>query len=370
VQLYLGKTLAAMLPPLLAAYLGITVYLIGLAVTIGWYPSLTLLAQILSLTTIQALVMVAGAVVISAQTTSVRAANLLASFIIIPMAILVQGESLIMFWGQYQVLWWVIFGLGLITVVLVRMGVRLFNREELLGKDLDEINLKAIGRTFAGAFVGQGRGKGLLGWYRLEVGPTVRRMLLPAGLLAAALGVALAIGFRYAAIYQLPLDGVHLGDVTANFDRNLAQLGLVSAGGAAWVFTTNLRALALATGVGIFSFGVLAVVLLMVPLALTGYFAGQVALIGLSPAQFFAAFILPHGVFEITAAVLIGAAILRLGASVFAPPPGMSLGDSWLRALADWAKVAMGVVVPLLIVAALAEVFLTPVMVRLVLGGL
>jgi len=136
------------------------------------------------------------------------------------------------------------------------------------------------------------------------------------------------------------------------------------------VLTTNLRALAIATGAGIFSLGVLAVVLLMIPLALSGYFAGQVALLGLSPAQFFAAFVLPHGVFEITAAVLIGAAILRLGVSILAPPRGKTLGEGWLLALADWAKIAVAVAVPLLVVAALAEVFLTPLVVRLVLGGL
>jgi ABC-type transport system involved in multi-copper enzyme maturation permease subunit len=83
-QLYLGKTLAAMIPPLMAAYLGITVYLAGLYFFKDWTPPLTLLALVLVLTTAEALVMVSGAVVLSSQTTSVRAANLLASFIIIP----------------------------------------------------------------------------------------------------------------------------------------------------------------------------------------------------------------------------------------------------------------------------------------------
>src|SRR5258708_1291777 len=253
-----------------------------------WHQDVILLIQIITLTRIQALVMVAGAVVISTQTTSVRAANLLASFIIIPMAILVQGESLIMFWAQYNVLWWVILGLVLVTLVLVRMGVRLFNREELLGRDIDEINLKAGWRTFADA-----------------------------------------------SVYRLPLVAGSLGGVEANFNHNLAELSFVSAGGAAWVFFTNLRALVIATLLGIFSFGVLGVVLLMVPLALTGFFAGQVALIGLSPLQFFAAFILPHGVFEITAAVLEGAAILRLGASGISPPGGKTLSGGWLIAPAD-----------------------------------
>ncbi|MCC7361072.1 MAG: stage II sporulation protein M [Anaerolineales bacterium] len=369
VELYVGKTLAAMLPPLLAAYLGIAVYLIGLAVSIQWYPNPILLIQILALTTIQALVMVAGAVVISAQTTSVRAANLLASFIIIPMALLVQGESLIMFWAQYGALWWVIFGLAVITLILVRIGVQLFNREELLGRDLDELNLKAGWRTFARAFVGAGRGRGVGGWLRLEVWPALRRLRLPALLVSAVLLAAVLLGYRYAALYQLPLAAAGLGDVAANFDNNLAQLGFVSVGGAAWVFFTNLRALALATLLGLFSFGVLGVVLLMAPLALTGYFAGQVALIGLSPLQFFLAFILPHGLFEITAAALTGAAILRLGGTLLAPPADRTLTHNFLAALADWAKVALAVVVPLLLVAALAEVFLTPLAVRLVLGG-
>ncbi len=368
-QLYVGKTLAAMLPPLLAAYLGIAVYLTGLAVSIGWYPSPILLIQILALTTIQALVMVAGAVVISAQTTSVRAANLLASFIIIPMAILVQGESLIMFWAQYEALWWVIIGLALVTGILIRIGVRLFNREELLGKDIDEINLKATWRTFANAFVGAGRGHGVGGWLRREVWPAVKRLRLPAALVGGALIIAAVIGNSYAAVYKLPIAAVQLSEVTVNFDNNLAQLGFVSVGGAAWVFFTNLRALAIATALGIFSFGVLGVVLLMVPLALTGYFAGQVALIGLSPVQFFVAFILPHGLFEITAAVLTGAAILRLGGTLLAPPANRTLGDSFLTALADWAKVALAVILPLLIVASAMEVFVTPLVVRAVLGG-
>ena len=197
-QLYIGKTLAAMLPPLLAAYLGILVYLVGLALTIQWHPDLILLLQILMLTGIQALVMVAGAVVISSQTTSVRAANLLASFIIIPMAMLVQGESLIMFWAQYTVLWWVILGLVLITLVLIRMGVRLFNREELLGRDIDEINVKAGWRTFAAAFRGAGQGPGLRAWYRGTIAATVRRLAWPMGLVAATLLLATLLGMRYA----------------------------------------------------------------------------------------------------------------------------------------------------------------------------
>jgi len=131
-QLYFGKIAASLLTPLGAAFLGIFVYLAGLLVRIGWRPPPQLLLQVLLLTAAQAVVMVTGAVVISSQTTSVRAANLLASFIIVPISQLIIGESLIMFWGRYHILWWIVVALVLISVVLVRMGLHLFNREELL----------------------------------------------------------------------------------------------------------------------------------------------------------------------------------------------------------------------------------------------
>ncbi|MEE8568548.1 MAG: ABC transporter permease subunit, partial [Anaerolineales bacterium] len=116
-QLYLGKMVASLVPPLGASYLGISVYLVGLVLSIGWRPPPQLLLQVLALTTIQAIVMVSGAVVISSLTTSVRAANLLASFIIIPVAELVIGESVIMFWARYEILWWIVLALALIALV-------------------------------------------------------------------------------------------------------------------------------------------------------------------------------------------------------------------------------------------------------------
>jgi uncharacterized membrane protein SpoIIM required for sporulation len=368
-ELYIGKTLAAMIPPLFASYLGIVVYLTGLALTIRWSPNPILLIQIFALTTVQALVMVAGAVVISAQVTSVRAANLLASFIIIPFALLIQGESLIMFWGQYDVLWWVFVGLVWLVVVLIRMGVKLFNREELLGRDIDEINLRAVGKVFWAAFVGQERGRGVLGWYRAEVLGAVRRLRAPIVLLVAAFAVAMVIGYTYAPVYPLPVGVVDVREMIDRFGERLAALGFVSPLGAAWVLFTNLRALAAATALGMFSLGVLGVILLMIPLGLVGYFAGQMSLVGVSPLLFFAAFILPHGICEIPAAVLEGAAILKLGASVISPPPGKTLGEGWLMALADWAKISLALVLPLLAAAAVLEAFVTPRIVIALLGG-
>ena len=174
IQLYLGKVFASTIPPLAAAYMGIVVYLVGLF-NLNWVAPIQLLIQIVVLTTVQATVMVSAAVVISTQVTSVRASNLLSSFVIIPMALLIQGESVIMFWARYDVLWAIIFGLVLLNVVLVRMGVQLFNREELLGKDLDEINVGAMWKFFRKEFIGESQGS-LISWYRYEVAKSLKRL--------------------------------------------------------------------------------------------------------------------------------------------------------------------------------------------------
>jgi len=205
--------------------------------------------------------------------------------------------------------------------------------------------------------------------YRAEVFPTLRRLTLPILILAGVLMAAIVIGYHYASIYPIPPQALDLQHFTARFGDNLARFGLVSARGAAWIFLTNLRALGIATFLGMFSFGVLGLVLLMTPLGLVGYFAGQMSLAGVSPVLFFLALIAPHGLFEIPAAILEGAAILRLGASVIAPPPGKTLGEGWLAALADWAKVSLAVVMPLLFIAAIVEAFITPRVAVALLGG-
>ena len=117
-ELYLGKMLSSLLLPLLASYLGITVFLVSRLVTSPpWIPPPELILLIFLLNTAEALVMVSGAVVISSQTTSVRAANLLASFVIIPMALLVQAQSVIMFYAEYRSLWLILFGLVVVDLI-------------------------------------------------------------------------------------------------------------------------------------------------------------------------------------------------------------------------------------------------------------
>jgi len=366
-QLYFGKLLASLTPPLLAAYLGICVYLVGVYRQVGWAPDLTLLIQILALTAVQALVMVSGAVVISSQTTSTRAANLLASFIIIPMVLLIQAESIIMFWGNYAVLWWAIIGQIIIAALLIRTGVAHFNREELLGRDFDALNLRWAWSKLSSAFIGSANSP--IEWYLHEIPNTFRRLLTPVILITLMLILATIVGATQASRFVVPVEALNLDNLGEGFFEGLEEIRFFSIGSVWTVWIHNLRVLALATLVGLFSFGVLGVVILMIPMMIIGYFAATVASAGISPLLFYTGFILPHGILEIPAIIIAGAAILRLGATLAAPSHGQTIGESWLHALADWTRVMVAIVAPLLLAAAALEVFITPRMAILIFGN-
>ncbi len=358
-QLYLGKVLASLVTPLAAAYLGILVYLAGLSLRLGWSPPGPLLIQILLLTAAQAIVMVSAAVVISSQTTSVRAANLLASFIIVPVSQLIIGESLIMFWGRYSVLWWIVFGLIIIAALLSRMGLHLFNREELLGREVDVLNLPWAWRTFWEAFR---RGNAsFFAWYGDVVTYSVPRLRRPLLLVSLAFAGAYFVGQSMASRFTIPAELLALDRLGEDLlGAQISDFGLFSTRGWWWILTTNLRAMALAGVLGALSFGVLALVLLMVPFGIIGYFSGNIMLAGQNGVLFLTALVLPHGVVEIPAAILAAAAMVNLGLAGVSPGNQTSLGESLLVALAELARVSLALVVPLLIIAAGLEVFVTP----------
>lgn len=367
VQIYVGKLAAALVPPLMASILAVIVYLVGINLQLGWRPPGILLVQILLLTLVQGIVMVSGAVIISSQTTSVKAANLLAAFVIIPMAFLIQGEAVVMFWARYYVLWWVIAGQAVIAALLIRSGISYFNREELLGRELDSLNFRWGWRVFVETFSGGERN--LLDWYRRVVGPAVRRMLAPVLGMFLALVMGMWAGAGEANEFALPVQTLNLSNLDQGFINGLDSIRFFSVSGVGTVWMHNLRAILLATLAGFFSFGVLGILVLMIPLMLVGYFMANAAAAGLSPLVFLGALVAPHGVFEIPAIVLAGAAIMHLGGTLLAPSRGQSIGEAWLRSFADWAKIVVGLVVPLLLAAAFIEVLLTPRVAVWLLGG-
>ncbi len=365
-ELYLGKLLAAMLLPVAASYLGLIFHLIGLHWTTDYHIPAQAFFQVVVLTTMEALVMVAGAVVVSSHTTSVRAANLLASFIIVPIALLLQGEAVLLFWMRYDVLWLMILGLLIVDLALVRAGIRIFNREEILARQYDEITLSGLRRSLSrfwssppGQIPSQEPLPLTLGrLYRSHLPRLLRHYLSPLSVVLVVMVGGLLLGWAFAMRY--PLRGGVEELVNSDLGREWQDMGLLP-GLSVWgIFIHNVRALLLAAFLGVISFGAASLLLFLIPLAMIGFLLGQAASVGYSAVIVLSAFVLPHGLVEIPAAWIATAFALKIGATILAPPQGLSLGEGFLLAIVNFLKIFFLFVVPLLLLAAFLEVRVTP----------
>ncbi len=380
-ELYIGKTLSAMIPPLIASFGGMLVYLVTLlSGELQWRPASMLIIQIFLLTLVQALVMVTGAVVVSSQTTSTRAANLLASFIIIPMTLLINAESVIMFLAPdatspngIGALWAIIVGMVIVTVLLLRMGNSIFNREELLGRMIDQVNIWGILRKI-GRYIVATDDKGtpatnLITWYRYAVPYSLAKVKIPIIITVGVFVVAFVFGYvvGISPDWRITLPPAEnfgaTGDLFSSFLGSEAQseaFGLIL-----W---QNVRVLLLALFLAIFSFGIAAYIVVPSVFIILGYLLAQVILNNYPVALFFGA-VIPHGVVEIPAIILATATIFRMGSIITRPPKGNALGHAWLMAMGDTIKIGVGVILPMLAIASLLEVTLTPAVVAQVLSS-
>ncbi len=369
-QLYMGKMLAAIIPPMSTSYLGIIVYVIGLTLTIGWVIPTDLFIQIILLSTIQGVIMVAGAVIVSSQTTSVRAANLLASFIIVPIAMLLQFEAVVMFWGNYKGLWYLLLALLVTAVILVRMGLKIFNREELLGRDIDQLRIRWIFGLVWQRFSGRSSEGGypnLIQWYR-QTFALLKTLRQPVVLLLIAFVGAIIFGVYLTRIYVLP-PVIQENLTDEMMASNISNMSILLPSLPPLIFFQNVRVIALEAVLGVFTLGISDVLIFMLPWALIGFLGGQLSLIGGNPFLFFAAAILPHAILELPALLLSSAAILRWHTTIMAPPPNKTVSESWLLAAADFGRIFLGFVIPLLIVSAFVEANITPWVLLQVYGG-
>jgi uncharacterized membrane protein SpoIIM required for sporulation/ABC-type transport system involved in multi-copper enzyme maturation permease subunit len=382
-ELYIGKTLSAMIPPLVSSYGGMAVYLVSLLFgDLAWRPPPMLIAQIVLLTTVQALVMVTGAVVVSSQTTSTRAANLLASFIIIPMALVIQGESAIMFLAPdadspngIGALWAIIAGMVVVVILLLRVGNSIFNREELLGRTIDSINLRGtLAKLWSHIRAVDESGtpaRSLPDWYRRGVRLSLRRARNAILVTTLVFTVAFSLGFALGISpeWQLPLPSNEefsagsagiLGRFL-NFSTQSHAMGMI--------FWHNVRILLGALLLSVFSFGVAGLIMTPITFGVLGYLTSQILLAGYNPALLAGA-VLTHGIVEIPMIVLAAAMMLRLGAVVTRPPRGATVGQAWTLALGDTVRLAVGVVFPGLLLAAFLEAFVTPrILLAIMTGG-
>jgi uncharacterized membrane protein SpoIIM required for sporulation/ABC-type transport system involved in multi-copper enzyme maturation permease subunit len=367
-HMYLGKLLVGTTMPLVFSFLSIVIYLVLVSRRDVAFPSTYMLTLILLLTFAHAVLMVSAAIVISAQSTTIRSANLTASFIIVPVAFLLQGEAILIFWGNEDVLWYAIIGVTILSGLLVRLGLAHFKREYLLGREIDTLNFKNISAVFMKQFWGDA--KSLFNWYRVTILPALRQLALPTSIIGL-LGLVSILGAYYWVIANIP-SYIEISPERTEAFRELVNNNIHSLDNldefmpVPRLFFYNARTILVEFFIGLISFGTLGVTLFIGNFALIGGVLGIANLIGFSPFLLFAAGILPHGMFELLAITIATAALLRVGALLVTPNTERSLGETFLLSLSDWFKVFVSVVLPLLAVAAVIEIYVTPLFIKLV----
>jgi uncharacterized membrane protein SpoIIM required for sporulation len=381
--LYLGKLVSSLLPPLLSSFVAMSVF--GVSLRFGYpelfFRGLTLqhFAIVVLLIAAKALVMVAGAVIISTHTTSIRAANLLASFVLLPTASVVQLEALLMIGRRWDILQIVVLLLCIMAIALVRTGMGAFNREEILSREHEQLNLRRVGATFrtflrefqpagvapdaySGAPFSLGR------FYRVDLPALLRAYRLPLAVALIAALVGLLSGGYIGQHYRVRL-----------LDAYLARVGHAPPSGlglALFIFANNLRVALLSSVFSLFVFGAFAFLVPAVAFAQIGFVAtalqarggSWLALDATSPLQFLLGYVLPHGIVELPTAILSAAMGIRIGASLMSPPKGFSVGQNILWSLAQFFKVWALVLLPLFLLGGLIEGLISPLVIAALYG--
>ena len=370
--LYLGKLLSALIPPLLSSLLAMTIFGISLRIREPelFFLGLTFeyLIVVLLLILMKSVVMVAGAVIISSHTTSIRAANLLASFVLLPTAATIQLEALLIIARRWDVLWLAVVLLLVIATVLTRTGMGTFNREEILSREHEQLNLRHIARTFM-TFVREYHPAGtppeayagtpfsLRRFYLYDFPALLRDYRLPllVALLAAVAGALCGplLGGFFDRIGQSP------GRVGVTPDPDLA-LGIFTG-------IANSARLLITALLATFTFGIFSLMVPFFAFGGIGYVAGALTtssgdwlrLGPDSPLQFVIGYVLPHGVIELPAAILGAALGIRIGAAVMAPPKGFTVGQNILWSLAQFGKAWLFVILPMFLLAGIVQQLIT-----------
>ena len=333
-EIYVGKVAAVLVVSLGLCYGGLIVYCLAVFPGLGYFPLDVLVALAVS-TICQVAAMVAGAVIISLNARSMRAANVMASFIILPMSIVLQVEAALILLGRPEFLWGFAVLMIFLAVVLLRMGLAGFSREALLARDAGL--RKPVQRAAAAirwSFSGRPRIVRLV-WLRR----------LPIAIAASGFVAGMGVGFLAGRTGAIP--GAAVQPVLSS---------LLSASGGATqgeevlaIFSHNLVAFVLAGLLAIFTAGLTGFALSFLPGFLLGYAAAistwSVALTG----------VVPNGLVEIPATIVAGGLAIHIGASAIHMEPNGGWTARTLSAVADYTR-SLRWLVPALALSALLEV--------------
>jgi uncharacterized membrane protein SpoIIM required for sporulation len=335
-EIYAGKVASVLVISLVLCFGALFVYCLVTFPGLGYFP-LGILVSLGVSTICQVAAMVAGAVIVSANARTMRAANVMASFIILPMSVVLQLEAALILVGRGELLWGFAAAMAVGAFILLRMGLGGFSREALLSRDSGSTGrLRRAALEVSEAFRRAPSGPALL---RLRAQPILTALL--------AFPVGAGLGYLAAGVLPASLVGPALGALLASAGQGSpASLALA-------IFLHNLLAILLAGVLASVTVGISGYLLTALPGALVGY-AAAVSSWGLALAG-----ILPNGLIEIPVAAIAGGLAIHVGATVIHMETGGGWGRRLLGAQAELAK-ALFWLAPLLAVAAILEAYLSP----------
>jgi uncharacterized membrane protein SpoIIM required for sporulation len=335
-EILAGKVAAVLAISLALSYGGLLVYSLVVFPGLGYFPLGILLALALS-TICQVAAMVAGAVIISLNARTMRAANVMASFIILPMSVVLQVEAALILVGRPEFLWAFAFLMILVAVLLLRMGFNGFSREALLSREVGFNN--PLQRAW-----------GAVRWsFRNRPGivQLISLRRIPIGIAAVGFPIGAATGYLAGSTSAVSPGVVR--PVLSSLLKSSGVGGFVEQ--AIVIFAHNLVALLLVAGLAIVTVGLSGFVLTFAPGFLLGFAAA------LSSWAVVLSGIMPNGFVEIPAAIVAGGLAIQVGATVIHMDSRGGWGSRVLAALADYVR-ALRWLVPALAVSAVLEVWL------------
>jgi uncharacterized membrane protein SpoIIM required for sporulation len=334
-EIYAGKVASVLGISLVLCFGALLVYCGITFPGLGYFPAGVLVSLAIS-TICQVAAMVAGAVIVSANSRTMRAANVMASFIILPMSIVLQVEAALILVGRGELLWGFAAAMAVVAAILLRMGLRGFSREALLARETGgRGRVRRISQALSTAFREAPAGLTLL-----------RARAVPILASLAAFPVGVGIGYLAAGVLPAQVVGPVLGTLLAGAaDTNPAGLALA-------IFLHNLLAIVIAGLLAGVTLGLTGYLLTALPGALVGYTAAAT-----SWGMAFTG-ILPNGLIEIPIAAIAGGIAIHVGAAMIHLEPDGGWTRRVLSAEAELAKALLWMV-PLLALAALLEAYLS-----------
>ncbi len=377
-QLYFGKLVGTLIVPLTTAL--ITQYLFYALVALQ-FPALyadgmtpALLVQMGMLTVAVAVALVTGAVSISVHAGSVREASLLASGVLLPATAVLQAQAPYFIARRFDVIWLAMLAISVVALAFLRNGLQTFRRAAIFSRNQESMSLRRIWSVFQ-RFLAEYRPAGTplyayaglpfspRRFYRQELPALLAELRWPLAMSGLAALAGTGFGLWSARTLVLPpveqmLDAMAIGPAPS--------LGLALA-----IFANNLRVSILSNllapvSLGVFPFLVPATVFTQI-----GYICGRLierggAWLSLgpeSPITFLLAYLLPHGIIELPTFLLSAALGLRMGAALLTVPGEFTVGEHLLWAIAQAVKVWLLLVAPLVLLAALIEGLITPLII-------